>query len=163
MAGCGWSRRTSTALDSGLGGPSRRLPAYTPAQGHLAEVEAALGEHESALARLAPLTVSSDDPDYAAQFARILAESDRTEEARTWLARAAAAYDALVARHPAAYADHAAEFWLTIGTDPEKALCLACTNLALRRTPRARELVTRAAKKFLRGPLAPLRGGGHDP
>ena len=96
VAGCGWSRRTSPALDFWFGEACCRLPAYAPAQGHLSEVEAALGEHESALVRLAPLTVSSDDPDYAAQFARILAEIDRTEEARTWLARAAAAYDALV-------------------------------------------------------------------
>ena len=55
----------------------RRLPAYAPAQGHLAEVEAALGETDSAIARLRPLTISSDDPDYAAQLARILSEVGR--------------------------------------------------------------------------------------
>jgi tetratricopeptide (TPR) repeat protein len=71
----------------------RRLPAYAPAQGHLAEVEAALGETDCAIARLLPLTSSCDDPDYAAQLARILAEAGRFEEARAWRDRAAARYD----------------------------------------------------------------------
>ena len=50
-----------------------------------------------------------------------------------------------MARHPEVYADHAAEFWLTIGTDPEKALCIACTNLpsAGRREPANLLLVPR--------------------
>ena len=43
-----------------------RLPAYAPAQGHLAKVEAELGEYEPALARLRSLATSSDDPDYTA-------------------------------------------------------------------------------------------------
>ena len=62
---------------SWLGAAHRRLPAYAPAQGHLAEVEAALGETDSAIARLHPLTISSDDPDYPAQLARILSEVGR--------------------------------------------------------------------------------------
>ena len=46
----------------------RVLPAYAAAQGHLAEVEAELGEIESAVDRLNSLAVSSDDPDYAGQL-----------------------------------------------------------------------------------------------
>lgn len=124
----------------------RRVPAYAPAQGHLAEVEDALGEHGVALDRLASLAISSDDPDYAAQLSHVLTESGRTEDARQWRALASARYDILVARHPAAFSDHAAEFWLKIGADPNKALSLAMRNLAVRRTPRARELVSRAAR-----------------
>jgi len=60
-----------------LGAAHRRLPGYAPAQGHLAEVEAALGETDSAITRLRPLTISSDDPDYAAQLARILNDVGR--------------------------------------------------------------------------------------
>ena len=71
-------RRARSWLDAA----HRRLPAYAPAQGHLAEVEAALGETDSAIARLRPLTISSDDPDYPAQLARILTEVGRVEEAR---------------------------------------------------------------------------------
>jgi tetratricopeptide (TPR) repeat protein len=123
----------------------RRLPAYVPAQGHLAELDAALGETAAAIARLRPLAVASDDPDYAAQLARVLSDAGQSEEARIWRGRAEARYDELLTRHLAAFADHAAEFWLTTGGDAEKALWLARLNLSLRRTPRARALVRRAS------------------
>ena len=121
-----------------------RLPAYVPAQGHLAEIDAALGETTAAIARLTPLALASDDPDYATQLARILSEAGEAEEAQRWRRRAEARYDELLARHPDAFADHAAEFWLTIGGDPERALRLALQNLSLRQTPRARALVLRS-------------------
>ena len=127
----------------------RRLPAYVPAQGHLAELDAALGETAAAIARLRPLALASDDPDYATQLARILGDTGHIEEAQTWRGKAQARYDELLARHHDAFADHAAEFWLTIGDDPERALPLAQQNLSLRQTPRARALVRRA--------------GGHPP
>jgi len=122
-----------------------RVPAYAAALGHLAEVEAALGARQAAIARLSPLTVSSDDPDYAAQLAGILSEDGQVQEARTWRAGAAARYDALMERYPAAFADHAAEFWLTTGADRRRALQLARQNLAIRQTPRAYALLQRAA------------------
>ncbi|MDX6491635.1 MAG: hypothetical protein QOD43_1880 [Gaiellaceae bacterium] len=122
----------------------RRLPAYVPAHGHLAELDAALGETSAAIARLRPLALASDDPDYATQLARILADAGQTEEAQTWRGKAEVRYDELVARHQDAFADHAAEFWLTIGGDPERALSLAQQNLALRQTARARALVQRS-------------------
>jgi tetratricopeptide (TPR) repeat protein len=123
----------------------RLLPAYAPAQGHLAEVEAALGDVESALARLLPLTRSSDDPDYPAALAHILAKAGRAGEAARWRSFAAARYEDLIARHPDAFADHAAAFWLEHRGDPHRALALARRNLEIRRTPRARKLVERAA------------------
>jgi tetratricopeptide (TPR) repeat protein len=128
-----------------LSAAHRRLPAYAPAQGHLAEVEAALGETETALARLRPLTVSSDDPDYAASLARILTELDRVDEACGWRATAETRYDELISLHPEAFADHAAEFCLEAGADPHRALSLARRNLEVRQTPRAYELMARAA------------------
>jgi len=122
----------------------RRVPAYAPAQGHLAEVEAEFGEIASAVARLYPLALSSDDPDYAAQLARILGYSGRVYEARHWRRLAAARYDELIARHPEAFADHAAEFWLAAGADPGKALPLARMNVEVRKTPRAYGLLAQA-------------------
>jgi tetratricopeptide (TPR) repeat protein len=127
----------------------RRLPAYAPAQGHLAEIDATLGETAAAIARLRPLALASDDPDYATQLACILADTGETEEAQTWRDKAEARYDQLLARHPDAFADHAAEYWLTVGGDRERALRLAQRNLSLRQTPRARALV--------------LRSNGHPP
>jgi tetratricopeptide (TPR) repeat protein len=123
----------------------RRLPAYVPARGHLAELDAALGETGAAIGRLRPLALASDDPDYATQLARILGDAGQTEEAQVWRDRAEARYDELLARHHDAFADHAAEFWLTIGGDRERALLLAWQNLSLRPTPRARALVRRAS------------------
>ena len=122
----------------------RRVPSYAPAQGHLAEVEAELGETGSALARLHSLAASSDDPDYAAQLARILADAGRDQESRHWSRLAAARYDELVASHPEAFADHAAEFWLAAGANPDKALRLARMNIEIRKTPRAYDLLARA-------------------
>lgn len=121
-----------------------RLPSYAPAAGHLSEIEAAAGETEASISRLLPLTRSSDDPYYAAQLARILGEDGRMEESGAWRAQAAARYDELVARHPAAFADHAAAFWLDVGADPDRAMWLAKMNHEVRPTRRAHELFARA-------------------
>ena len=84
----------------------RRVPAYAPALGQLAEVDAALGD-ETAVDRLRSLAITSDDPHYAASLARILgAAGHGQEEAEQWRRRAAARYDELVARHPEAFAHH---------------------------------------------------------
>lgn len=50
------------------------VPAYAPAQGHLAEVDAALGAAGAAIDRLRPLAVSSDDPEYAGHRRRTVPE-----------------------------------------------------------------------------------------
>jgi hypothetical protein len=120
------------------------VPAYVPAQGHLAEVEAELGNIETAIALLRPLALSSDDPDYAAQLAHILADVGSAEDARYWRQLAAARYEELVGLHPEAFADHAANFWLRAGADPKRALHLARMNFAVRKTLRAQALLSRA-------------------
>jgi hypothetical protein len=74
-----------------------------------------------------------------------LGNAGQTEEAQTWRDKAEARYGELLARHLDAFADHAAEFWLTIGGDPERALWLARHNLSVRQTPRARALVRRSS------------------
>ncbi|MFI0715969.1 hypothetical protein ACH4SK_36230 [Streptomyces inhibens] len=129
----------------------RRLPAYVPAQGRIAEIDAAEGRAAEVIGHLCRLALQSDDPHYAAQLARILAAWEAGAEAECWRAHAAARYERLMVRHPEAYADHAAEFWLTVGGDPRRALALARQNLALRPTPRAHALVDRAS----------CRVGGH--
>jgi tetratricopeptide (TPR) repeat protein len=123
----------------------RRVPSYAPALGHLAEVDAALGQGAAAIARLRPLAMSADDPEYAGLLASLLSESGQIEAAREWRARAAERYTDLMRRHPAAFADHAAEFWLAAGGDAPKALQLAQQNLAIRPTPRAYTLLQRVA------------------
>jgi len=132
--------RARTCLEAAI----RRVPAYAAAQGHLAEVEADLGDHETAITRLYPLAAASDDPDYAAQLARILGDIGRNDEASCWCRLAADRYDALTTDYPEAFADHAAEFWLGVGNDPPKGLRFAEFNLRVRRTPRAHDLLAQA-------------------
>jgi tetratricopeptide (TPR) repeat protein len=133
------------AARSWFAAAQRRVPAYAPALGHLAEVDAALGQCEIAIAGLRPLAEASDDPEYAGLLAGLLSESGESREAGAWRARAAARYEELLGRHPAAFADHAAEFWLGAGADAHKAQQLAQQNVALRPTPHAYALLQRAA------------------
>ena len=98
----------------------QRVPAYAQALGHLAEVDAALGARDAAINRLRPLAASSDDPEYAASLASVLSDAGQPVEAEQWRMSAAARYDELVVRHPEAFVDHAAEFWLTVGGDRPK-------------------------------------------
>ena len=139
----------------------RRVPAHAAAQGHLAEVEADLGNVESALARLCRLAVSSDDPDYVAQLARILSDMGSSEESFAWRRMAASRYDELIATYPAAFADHAAEFWLGVGNDPPKGLRLAEFNLRVRKTPRAYDLLAQALDANTAGAASARCFGAH--
>jgi hypothetical protein len=59
--------------------------------------------------------------------------------------KAHALYAALLEKHPLAYADHGAEFYLAGGNDPRRALDLARLNLANRPTLRAFEQAFDAA------------------
>ena len=133
-------------LDARISFDSARclVPAYAQAQGHLAEIDAELGEIESAVATLRLLAAFSDDPDYAAQLARILGDTGTDGESRYWRQLAAVRYEELLSIHPEAFADHAAEFWLAAGAEPDKALRLAKMNLEVRNTPRARRLLAQA-------------------
>jgi len=123
-----------------------RLPVYTAAATHLAEVEAAAGRTEKAIALLRPVMERSDDPEYQAQLAGLLRGAGKESEAEQLLARAKAGFDHWTARHPLAFADHAARFWMGPGGDPKKALALAETNLTGRRSAEALELYSEAVK-----------------
>lgn len=57
---------------------------------------------------------------------------------------AANRYDKLTAAYPEAFADHAAQFWLSIAFNPHKALQFAQKNLEVRQTLRAYRLFDQA-------------------
>jgi tetratricopeptide (TPR) repeat protein len=122
-----------------------RLPQYAPAVSHLAAAYAATGKKDEAIALLEPLAEGSEDPEYAGQLAGLYAEKGRHEEAKRLEARASSRYDELMKKHPEAYADHAARFWLANGASPEKALAAAEKNLEARGTEDALELAIQAA------------------
>jgi tetratricopeptide (TPR) repeat protein len=123
-----------------------RLPAYTAAATHLAEVEAAAGHNEQAIALLRPAVERSDDPEFMAQLAGLLRATGKEAEAEQLLTRAKTGFDYWTARHPLAFLDHAAHFWMGLGGDPKKALELAETNLKARRSVGALKLYTEAVK-----------------
>ena len=79
----------------------------------------------------------------------------RAKEAADWRNKTAARYDELMARHPEAFADHAAGFWLDAG-DAGRARRLAQMNLEVRQTPRAHELLARAAAFGAVAPRCPI-------
>jgi tetratricopeptide (TPR) repeat protein len=121
------------------------MPAHVPGQGHRAEVALARGQLDAALALVRPLLQISDDPEYRATYAEILAARGDGEAANE-AERAAAGYELLLARRPEAYADHAAAFFMGVGNRPQFAVDLALSNRCLRDTPRSRSLLARALR-----------------
>lgn len=115
----------------------RRVPGYVVANVHLAELEWEAGDTGQAIARLRRVAHETEDPEPRGLLAEILADEGMEEEAATLRDEAASMYDALLARHPLAFADHAAEFFSGPGDDIERARTLAERNLANRPNPRA--------------------------
>jgi tetratricopeptide (TPR) repeat protein len=119
------------------------MPGHVPGQGHRAEVALARGQLDAALALITPLLQISDDPEYRATYAEILAARGDSG-AMSEVERTAAAYQPLLARRPEAYADHAAAFFAGVGNRPQFAVELAWANWTLRDTPRSRRLLAKA-------------------
>lgn len=122
-----------------------RLPGYVVATVHLAELEADAGQSAIAVERLQPLAGEVEDPEPAAVLAKLLSRSD-PPRAGHYAAIAKRGYERLLAKHPNAFLDHAAEFFAAAGNDPRRALALAEENLKLRRTDRAYLLAIRCAR-----------------
>jgi tetratricopeptide (TPR) repeat protein len=134
------------------------LPQHVPARGHRAEVALARGQLDLARKLIEPLVDASDDPEYRATYAEILAAAGEREASACEAERAAAAYELLLARRAEAYADHAAAFFMGIGNRPDRAMELAVFNWQQRDTPRSRRLLARACRSAAvsRGRRAPL-------
>ena len=114
------------------------LPGYVKARVHLAEI--LLRQHQIDDAESQLLSVyASRDPEVRWRLAEVLMAQDRFEEAEAELDAARFGFNALLERHPLAFADHAAEFFAGSGDDPRRALVLAGENVANRPTRRALE------------------------
>ena len=122
------------------------LPPYAQASNHLAWIEAALGEAEKARARLDAVAGTADDPEAKGLLASVLQLSGQTVAAKTWHDLAASQYEDLISRHPRAFLDHAAAFWLGPTGNSQRALELARRNVSLRKTPQSWTLLMRAAQ-----------------
>jgi tetratricopeptide (TPR) repeat protein len=114
------------------------LPCYVKARVHLAEICLDQGNTEDARTLLAP-ALASGDPEVSWRLADVAEAARNSEEAATHLRAAQSGFEALLAKHPLAFADHAAEFYAGSGVDPTRAFELAKQNLANRPTLRAFE------------------------
>jgi tetratricopeptide (TPR) repeat protein len=132
------------------------LPQHVPGRGHRAEVALARGQLDIAAALVTPLLEISDDPEYGATYAEILAARGDSK-AKSEAERVAAAYELLLARRPEAYADHAAAFFMGVGNRPQRAVELAFLNRELRDTPRSRRLWDKALRKAEQ--VSPVQAG----
>jgi tetratricopeptide (TPR) repeat protein len=122
------------------------LPEFAAASIHLAELEVARGNLVSATARLEHVVAASDEPEALALLGELHVRTG--DRARGWreISRARQRFDSLLARHPLAFADHAARFYLGPGADAERAWALARQNLAARGTRQAAALAVEAAQ-----------------
>ena len=124
------------------------LPGFVAARLHLAEIDARRGAVAAAIAGLERVA-DSGDPEVLALLGQLHAATDPVRGAReTETARLR--FEELLARQPLAFADHAAEFYLGAGADPERAWRLASANYAERKTERARQLLERADRARVR-------------
>jgi hypothetical protein len=112
------------------------MPGYVRARVHLAEIFALEDRFDEAEALLRPV-VTSGDPEVHWRLADVLIAQERFEEAGAELNAARTGFDALLAKHPLAFADHGAEFYAGGGNDRPRALALARANVANRPTRRA--------------------------
>jgi hypothetical protein len=115
-----------------------------PTYGHAASHLAALETPSEALSLLGPLEPSQEADVLAAK-----ADAHRragTPEAEQRTAAAKDRFDALLKTHRAAYADHAATFFLGAGKDVAQALVLARENAASRPNEESLELWLTAAE-----------------
>jgi hypothetical protein len=108
---------------------------------HLAPSQTA----EAADKALAEVAKTSDDPEVPAARAAVFARLKREADAKAANAEAAKGYDALLQKLPAAFADHAARFFLAAGDNPKRALELARINAKARPTEDAMDLWMAAA------------------
>jgi tetratricopeptide (TPR) repeat protein len=141
----GRSDRARPLFESALA----RLPLYAAVAGHLARLVAAFGDPQGldrALGLLEPLVARTDDPEYVGQLGALYRQLHRPVEADRLVKQATQGYEALLARHPDAFYDHAARFFLHVAGDPKRALGLAQKNVALRPTPDARDLLAEAER-----------------
>jgi tetratricopeptide (TPR) repeat protein len=138
------------------------VPEFTTANVHLAELEAARGELRSAMARLERVVVSSNEPEALALLGVLHVRAGDRDRGWREISRARQRFESLLARHPLAFADHAAEFYLGPGADAERAWMLAQKNLANRETPQALALAIKAADATGRAAPHSPEGDSHN-
>jgi tetratricopeptide (TPR) repeat protein len=117
------------------------IPVYAHAAVHAAITDAP----DRAITRLESVKAVSSDPDVLAALADAHKRAKHDAEAKKAVEAARVRYEELLVKHPEAYRDHAARFYLAAGNDSKKALDLADKNAKLRPTEEAIDLWMAAA------------------
>jgi tetratricopeptide (TPR) repeat protein len=115
-----------------------RLPCYTKARVHLAEIYSSSGRADEAESVLMP-ALSSGDPEVRWRLADAMAVQCKNVDAEAQMQIARSGFESVLERHPLAFADHGAEFYAGSGNDCRRALALALVNVTNRPTLRAFE------------------------
>ncbi|MCX7041804.1 MAG: hypothetical protein NT117_03780 [Gammaproteobacteria bacterium] len=108
-----------------------RLPGFTLATEHLAETQARLGNHALARELYEKVIADTGSPEFIAALARVERDAGNAALSAELYQRAQAGWSRLVAKYPAAFAQHAIGFYLDRG-DSARALELARQNIILR-------------------------------
>jgi len=127
------------------------VPEFVTANINLAEIEVLQGKQELAIGRLKNVVQSSHEPEAVALLGVLHLRVGETSSGSREIAEARRNYELLLSHAPLAFADHAAEFYLGPGRNPQRARVLAQQNLANRQTPRAAALAIKAAEAVFRG------------
>jgi tetratricopeptide (TPR) repeat protein len=115
-----------------------RLPSYTKARVHLAEIYSSCDRADKAESLLMP-ALSSGDPEVRWRLADAMAVQGKNADAEAQMQLARSAFESVLERHPLAFADHCAEFYAGSGNDCRRALELSLVNVTNRPTLRAFE------------------------
>jgi tetratricopeptide (TPR) repeat protein len=123
------------------------LPEFAAANIHMAEIEVARGDLPTAARRLMRVIDRNREPEAMALLGVIQKRMGERTRGDASIEEAQARYTSLLRRHPLAFADHAAQFYLGPGNHAERAWQLARQNLDNRETRRAFSLAMEAAQK----------------
>jgi tetratricopeptide (TPR) repeat protein len=121
------------------------LPGYTHAAVHLAEIHLDNHKFDDCL-RLLSTVLHTGDPEVRWRLSDLLAKQGYLSAATAEKEIARSMYEDLLSRHELAFADHAAEFYLGSGAQPERALELSLANFNNRSTKRAYSIALEAAQ-----------------
>ena len=108
-----------------------RLPGFTLATEHLAETQTQLRNFDVARGLYARVIADTNNPEFIGALAAMERDAGKTSLAARLDARASEGWSQLVAKYPAAFAQHAIGFYLDRG-EPARALALARANIKLR-------------------------------
>jgi hypothetical protein len=108
-----------------------RMPGYYLATEHLAETESRLGHRDRARRLYAQVIEQTGNPEFIAALSGLERDAGNEALADRLAAEATRGYETLLRRNPAAYAQHAADFFID-NRDAARADALARENLALR-------------------------------